>query len=132
LVYFTGEKTTVDRRNVLLRGTFENRSTQPYRYTFDVGVVEDSTGNDFFRVRDGLTARTRYQTPVLQPGELHRWEVKLSVNDSLDIRTAGIGNVRGDAPQAAPPTVPDAPPVAPPVMPPSVEPAAPPIDAAAP
>src|SRR5690606_4130620 len=36
-VVFVGEKSTVDRRNIVMRGTFENRATRPHRYTFDVG-----------------------------------------------------------------------------------------------
>lgn len=102
-VFFTGDSTNVDRRQLKLRGTFENRSTKPWRYTFDIRVAEQGYGGlpASGRYRH-ISATTRYQTPVLGPGELHRWEVTLTVEDSLQVRTADIGNVRADPPPPEP------------------------------
>lgn len=94
-VVFVGDKTSVDRRQIILRGTFENLSRAAYRYTFEIRVAESGPYLTGLPVSSGISS-TRYQTPVLQPGELHRWEVKMSVNDALQIRTVGIGNVRAD------------------------------------
>lgn len=94
-VVFVGDRTSIDRRQIIVRGTFENTSRAAYRYTFEIRTAESGPYLTGLSTGGGITS-TRYQTPVLQPGDLHRWEVKMSVNDALQVRTVGIGNVRAD------------------------------------
>lgn len=84
----------IDRRNVLVRGTFLNRSVAAWRYTFAIraGGVER-----FGRPRR-IVGAWRYQTPLLQPGQLHEFEVKMPVEDVSRVRVLQIGNVHADRP----------------------------------
>ena len=40
----------------------------------------------------------RYQTPVLQPGEIHQFEVKVPVTEVGDVVSYEIGNIVADRP----------------------------------
>jgi len=84
----------IDRRNILVRGTFLNKSARAWRYTFEVraGGVER-----FGRPRR-IVGSWRYQTPLLDPGELHEFEVKMPVDDVSRVRILQIGNVLADRP----------------------------------
>ena len=80
----------IDRRHIMVRGTFQNRSASPYRYTFEIRL-----GDRF----GGVIGRWRYQTPALTGNELHAFEVKVPVSDVAAISSYQIGNVEADRPQ---------------------------------
>ncbi len=87
----------IDTRNVMVRGTFVNRSAAPWRYTFEILIA----GDDSFGVPIGeprLNGKWRYQTPLLGPGDLHQFEVKVPVRDVYDTETVQIANVTADRP----------------------------------
>lgn len=86
-VVYVGDRTRLDPRVLIVNGTFENRSQLPYRYTFDVELVNSGSP----------TASTRYQTPPLGAGELHRWELTMNTSNSLGVDYVRITNIRGDA-----------------------------------
>jgi len=90
-----------DRKNVKVRGTFLNKSQQPWRYTFEIRIAGEK---NVFGDR-ALVGQWRYQTPVLGAGELHPFEVTVPVSDIRHIEVIQVGNVVSDRP---PPT-PDAP-----------------------
>jgi multidrug efflux pump subunit AcrA (membrane-fusion protein) len=77
----------IDRKNIMLRGTIQNRSEQPWRYTFDVRVANQP---------GRIIGKWRYQTPVLGPNELHTFEVKIPVTDVAEIDRYQIGNIEAD------------------------------------
>lgn len=77
----------IDRRNIMVRGTLQNRSAEPWRYTFEVRVAD--------RYGD-ILGQWRYQTPPLTPGELHGFEVKVPVRGVGRIHRYQIGNIEAD------------------------------------
>jgi len=98
---------SVDRGNVMVRGTFLNKSLAPWRYTFDIALA----GEEKIGLQTGganLTGSWRYQTPLLGPGELHTFEVKVPVHNVRDINVIQIGNVTADRPPQNPPDDPPA------------------------
>lgn len=90
----------IDRRNVKVRGTFENRSEAAWRYTFEIRIAKGE--------RDPKTRRRivigswRYQTPLMGPNDLHEWEVTVPVTDVGLIDVVQIGNVKADQPPRDP------------------------------
>ena len=86
----------IDRNNIMVRGTFLNQSTQSYRYTFEVRAAGDEgIGGD-----RNLVGSWRYQTPVLGPGELHEFEVKMPVKNVAYVEEIQVGNVTADQPES--------------------------------
>lgn len=81
---------SVDRNHVIVRGTIQNRSKAPWRYTFEVRLA-DRPGN--------IIGRRRYQTPLLGPNELHPFDIDMAVTDSLSIDRYQIGNLEADQPE---------------------------------
>jgi hypothetical protein len=79
----------VDHRHIKLRGTFQNRSTAPWRYTFEARLADQ---------RGVIIGRWRYQTPVLTANELHAFEATIPVTEVSFIRTYQIGNIEADRP----------------------------------
>lgn len=101
IIFHDSEYPAIDRSQVIVRGTFENESDVAYRYTFD-----------FVASRSGLfggniLGRSRYQTPVLAPGQLHRYEFQMTVTDTYRIRRAYVENIRADLADAPPEQAPD-------------------------
>ena len=88
---------SVDRRNVMVRGTFLNKSLAPWRYTFEIALAS-AEGPGLPTREPNVTGSWRYQTPLLGPGELHTFEVKVPVEDVRDIEIIQIGNVSADRP----------------------------------
>lgn len=106
---------TVDRRNVMVRGTFLNQSHAPWRYTFEIRVASDSLPG-LPKPPTTVIGSWRYQTPLLSPGQLHPFEVKIPVTDVRYVDLIQIGNVTADRPPPQEVTVePDRP--APPLPP---------------
>lgn len=96
----------IDTANVMVRGTFVNTSTQAWRYTFVIRIAGDAS----FGLpidQPGLNGQWRYQTPLLGPGDLHEFEVKVPVKNVYDIDTVRIGDVTADQPASPAPTQPD-------------------------
>jgi len=87
----------VDRKNIKLRGTLQNRSSKPWRYTFEIRLG----GRSVNAGRAPIIGRWRYQTPMLTPNELHTFEFKVPVTDVADIHSYQIGNLESD--QVGPP-----------------------------
>jgi len=85
----------IDRKHIMVRGTWQNRAAAPWRYTFEIRIA-DKIGR--------IIGRWRYQTPVLEPGQLHAFEVKVPVKDVAYIQSYQIGNIEPDrpAPEAPP------------------------------
>lgn len=84
----------IDRRNIMVRGTLQNRSAAPWRYTFEVRIAG----------RDGeIIGRWRHQTQTLSPNELAAFELKVPVSNVGDITTYQIGNIEADRPPAPAP-----------------------------
>lgn len=75
-----------DNRNVDLSGTFQNRSTQPYRYSFVVSM----------RGRSGVQ---RIQTPVLEPGEVYQWGTRFTVRSAYSARRVSVTDVEAVTPR---------------------------------
>jgi hypothetical protein len=87
----------IDTSNVMVRGTFVNTSTQAWRYTFVIRIAGDA--NFGLPVEQpGLNGQWRYQTPVLGPGDLHEFAVKVPVKNVYDIDTVRIGDITADLP----------------------------------
>lgn len=84
----------IDRRNILVRGTFLNKSAVAWRYTFEIRAG----GVERFRRGRRIVGSWRYQTPLLDPGELHEFEVKMPVDDVSHVRVLQIGKVVADRP----------------------------------
>lgn len=97
---------SVDRRNVMVRGTFLNKSLAPWRYTFEIALAS-AEGPGLPSREPNITGSWRYQTPLLGPGELHTFEVKVPVEDVRDIEVVQIGNVTADRPAQPTPPTPD-------------------------
>jgi len=87
----------IDRKNVKVRGTFENRSEAPWRYTFEIRIAKAE--RDPKTKRRQVIGSWRYQTPLLGPNDLHEWEVTVPVTDVALIDVVQIGNVKADRPQ---------------------------------
>jgi hypothetical protein len=86
------QRPDIDRRHVMVRGTIQNRSTESWRYTFEVRIAG----------RAGVAlGRWRYQTPVLAPQELHPFEITVPVTDAGLVYQYQIGNIEPDQPKAA-------------------------------
>lgn len=89
----------IDRKNILIEGTFENKSKQPWRYTFEFRV----SGRRQVRAillsdKHNIIGSARYQTPVLEPGELHRFTLKVPVTNVAYIEVYELGNMTADRP----------------------------------
>jgi len=95
-VFIDGDN-DIDHRNILVRGTFLNKAAAPWRYTFEIraGGAERFTGSR------RIIGSWRYQTPLLDPGELHEFEVKMPVDHVSRVRVIQIGNVVADRPGRA-------------------------------
>lgn len=78
----------VDRKNVHIEGSFQNTSTKPYRYTFEIRLAKQNR----------IIGSARYQTPMLKPNILHQFKVKVPVENVKQITAYQIGNVTADAP----------------------------------
>lgn len=91
----------VDRRNVMVRGTFLNQSLSSWRYTYEINIGGHT---DALTRKTPLVGQWRYQTPLLGPGELHEFAVKVPVSDVRDIVTVQIVNVSSDRPATKTPT----------------------------
>lgn len=87
----------IDRRHIMVRGTLQNRSGQPWRYTFEVRIG----GRE-----GGIIGRWRHQTVTLGPNEMAAFELKVPVTDVGSITTYQIGNIEADRPAPAAPAVP--------------------------
>lgn len=83
----------IDRKHIMVRGTWQNKSAAPWRYTFEIRIA-DKIGR--------IIGSWRYQTPLLSPNELHQFEVKVPVTDVGQIEHYQIGNIEPDQPQAQP------------------------------
>lgn len=86
----------VDREHVLINGNFKNESLSPYRYSFEIRIGRKSGGNQ-------IIGAWRYQTPLLDPGEIHQFEVKVPVRHVSLIHNYEVGNVEADHPGEAGP-----------------------------
>lgn len=83
--------TPVERKKVIIRGTFENQSTHPWQYTFEIRL--GAPRKQGFNRGRAVAGSGKYQTPVLKPGELHKWEIEVEVTDIESIADGAIGNV---------------------------------------
>lgn len=90
----------IDRKHIMVRGTWQNRSAAPWRYTFEIRIA-DKIGR--------IIGRWRYQTPMLVANELHEFEVKVPVTDVAYIKHYQIGNIESDHLEAQPPQPANAP-----------------------
>jgi hypothetical protein len=81
------EPPEIDRDRVMVRGTLQNRSAVTWRYTFEIRIA-DRAGR--------LLGRWRYQTPKLETGELHPFDITVPVSDARRIHRYEIGNVEAD------------------------------------
>ena len=81
---------TVDRQNIHLEGTFQNTSTKPWRYTFEARLATR---------RSQIISSEHYQTPMLQPNDLHKFKIKMTVEDISKIKIYQIGNISADGPK---------------------------------
>ncbi len=88
----------IDRHNVMVRGTFLNESQAAWRYTFEVRLAGDE-GRILPDAKRRIVGQWRYQTPLLGPGDLHPFEVKVPVTDVHDIEVLQIGKVTADQPR---------------------------------
>jgi len=88
---------TVDQRNVMVRGTFLNKSLAPWRYTFEIALASQE-GPGLPTRQPDVAGSWRYQTPLLGPGQLHTFEVKVPVEHVRYIDVIQIGNVVADRP----------------------------------
>ncbi|QNN24685.1 hypothetical protein HED60_21215 [Planctomycetales bacterium ZRK34] len=84
----------IDRKHIMVRGTWQNRSAASWRYTFEIRIA-DKIGR--------IIGHWRYQTPVLDPNALHEFEVKVPVTDVAYIKHYQIGNIESDRPDAQQP-----------------------------
>jgi hypothetical protein len=91
---------SIDRKNVKVRGTFQNKSTQPWRYTFEIRIGSDEKNQNTGRRR--VIGSWLYQTPVMGANDLHEWEVTVPVTDVAYIEVVQIGNVKADRPAPGP------------------------------
>lgn len=91
IVLVVDRQRRMNRGRVLVRGTFENVSTKSWQYTFEVRLA--APRKQGFSRGPTIIGSGRYQTPVLRPGELHRWELEMNVTDIADIADGAIGNV---------------------------------------
>ncbi len=89
----------VERYHVAIRGNFKNESLTPYRYTFEIriGGKANVAGRP-----PRIIGSWRYQTPLLEPGEIHQFEVKVPVTHVANVQTYEIGNVTADNPDLPP------------------------------
>lgn len=94
---FIDQYPTAERHKVKVKGSFLNRSLMPWRYTFEIRIAStDPIGLNGRKV----LASWPYQTPLLTPGELHNFEVEMTLKggDIGDIDIVQIGNVTADRP----------------------------------
>jgi hypothetical protein len=82
-----------DRQRVVVEGSFLNRSTSPYRYGFDIAVGYKARAGVLVAAHPTIVGRRAYQTPVLQPGELHSFRVEIPVDDIAYAQICDIGHV---------------------------------------
>ncbi|MDH3583105.1 MAG: hypothetical protein OER86_02705 [Phycisphaerae bacterium] len=82
----------IDREHIMVRGTLQNRSAGPWRYTFELRIGDRA---------NRVIGRWRYQTPLLSAGELHPFEVKVPVTDVGEIYKYQIGRIEPDRPGEA-------------------------------
>jgi len=91
---------SIDRENVMVRGTFQNKSTEAWRYTFEIRIADNDVDPRTNRRR--IVGSWLYQTPLLGPNDIHEWEVKVPVSDVAYIDVVQIGNVKADRPAVQP------------------------------
>lgn len=86
------ERQVYDPEKVLLYGTFQNTSDKPYRYTFVAGVTSGGLFKTPFNKlnKDQLIGYELIQTPMLQPGELYKWQAFVAVNSIRNLHRGGI------------------------------------------
>ncbi len=96
-VHFTRRR-DIDPDNVMVRGTFLNRSAAPWRYTFEIRIG----GEAGISSSTPVIGKWRYQTPVLTPGQLHAFEVKVPVDNAYSVEVVQIGNITADRPAVIP------------------------------
>lgn len=85
---------SVDRNHVIVRGNIKNESTLPYRYTFEIRIAGGVRVDD-----TAILGSWRYQTPMMTPGRIHQFEVKVPVTNVADVRRYEIGNISADQPE---------------------------------
>jgi hypothetical protein len=96
-VHFTRRR-DLDPDNVMVRGTFLNRSAAPWRYTFEIRIG----GEAGISSSTPVIGKWRYQTPLLTPGQLHAFEVKVPVDNAYSVEVVQIGNITADRPAVIP------------------------------
>lgn len=95
------DTTQYDPSNVMIRGVFTNQAKVPYRYTFEIGIGGKQPSTIFKPSHARVIGSWKYQTPVLAPGELHNFEVKVPlVADISEVANFEIGNITADRPPA--------------------------------
>ncbi|MBI1373433.1 MAG: hypothetical protein GC159_11955 [Phycisphaera sp.] len=82
----------IDRKHIMVRGTLQNTSSAPWRYTFEIRI-----GDKFGRI----IGKWKHQTPLLTTNQLHAFEVKVPITDVGYIHSYQIGNIIADRPGAA-------------------------------
>lgn len=85
----------VDRTHVMVRGNIRNESKLTYRYTFDARIA----GRPLVTARNEkppVIGEWRYQTPILEPGELHEFEIKVPVSHVTHVHRYEIGNISAE------------------------------------
>ncbi|MBI1370083.1 MAG: hypothetical protein GC162_15695 [Planctomycetes bacterium] len=87
----------IDHKHIMMRGTWQNRSSVAWRYTFEIRIA-DKLGR--------IIGHWRYQTPMLAPNELHAFEVKVPVTDVAYIERYQIGNIEPDKGESTLPAAP--------------------------
>lgn len=95
-VFLTANQRQVnDPDRVSLYGTFQNTSDKPYRYTFVAGVTSNAWPDTPFTELDEnqLIGFEVLQTPVLQPGELYKWQAFVAVDSINNLNRGGITRV---------------------------------------
>jgi len=85
-------KQVYDPKKVLLYGTFQNTADKPYRYTFVAGVTSGGLFKTPFNKlkKNQLLGFELIQTPMLQPGELYKWEAYVAVDNIRNLHRGGI------------------------------------------
>ncbi len=86
----------IDTQRATIRGNFLNKSLAPWRYTFQINVLDENAVVQPNSRRP--LGSWRYQTPLLGPGDLHQFEVTIPVEDVRRISAIQIVRVTADRP----------------------------------
>lgn len=81
----------IDRHSIMVRGTIQNRSAEPYRAAFTV-LLSDPLANPI--------GSRRYQTPLLGADDPHIFEIRVPVRDVVAIERYRITEIESDQPPA--------------------------------